>query len=369
VVGDLPMLWKELHIESGLRFHWMAWLITLLLMAATFLPAGFIMYQHFAGGYLNRAWQNHDRFAEEMNVWARVITVMVSVVTLLAVAVRAATCISSERDRQTLDSLLTTPLTSNQILGAKVLGNVTSVRLAWIWLGGVWLLALITGGLHPFALPFLMGAWLVYAFFLSMVGCWFSVISRTSQRAIVYTLLCTIGFAFGHWLPWLCCMPIMIRGPGPGSGVEYLAKFQAGATPPFAIGVLTFYAQDFHHRGPDSIAEMIGFSVCGLFLWLCGGVFLWTAVLQRFRKVTQRGTEALLNQYDQPYHYPPRLRPRLEHEVLPSVIFFDEAGEPQSQRNVNDRTKDLTRPWGARLIEEIQEKPPYRPPPDVQDTK
>ena len=65
-----------------------------------------------------------------MNLWVRGCTAAVGSLTLLAVGVRASTAHSSERDRQTLDSLLTTPLDSTTILVGKWLGAICSVRLA-----------------------------------------------------------------------------------------------------------------------------------------------------------------------------------------------------------------------------------------------
>jgi hypothetical protein len=364
------------NIEGGLRLHWIVWLIMLLVAVATFIPALLILYDHFFGyqSYRNYNYYNIDPLARDMNTWVRCMTVLVGVVTLLAVAVRAATCVSGERDRQTLDGLLTTPLTASQIIGAKTLGNVTSVRLTWLWLGAIWLIALLAGGLHPFALPFLMGAWLIYAFFLSLLGTWFSVISRTSQRAIVYTLLATIGLGVGHWLPWCCCLPFAFFGPGPGPGLQYPAMFQAGLTPPAALVILSFYEQDLYrpHGATNEFGQLIGFSVCGLFLWLCATLFMWSMVLQRFRKVALRGTEMLFSAHDQAYYRypgPPRVRPAPADERASShLVLLDEAGQPVPRgATLIDETHNPPQPRGAILIEEIRDPPPSRPKAPDQD--
>src|SRR5688500_2057016 len=94
-----------------------------------------------------------------VNQWVRVVGTLVACLTLLGVAVRAASSVSGERDRQTLDSLLTTPLDGNAILWAKWLGSVLSVRRAWAWLGLVWLLGGLTGGLYLPTVPWLVLAW------------------------------------------------------------------------------------------------------------------------------------------------------------------------------------------------------------------
>jgi ABC-type transport system involved in multi-copper enzyme maturation permease subunit len=373
-VGDLPMLWKELHIEGGLRFHWVAMLITLLVMAATFVPAFAILQSHYYRGYSGYRYgmPGFDPLAAEMNGWARIMTGLVGSITLLAVAVRAATCISGERDRQTWDGLLTTPMSASQILAAKALGNVTSVRLAWLWLGGIWLLTLLAGGLHPFAIAFLVGAWIVFAFFLSMLGCWFSTVARTSTRSIVYTLLATIGLSVGHWAIWCCCMPMFFfRGPGPGRDLEYVLMFQAGITPPVALGLLTFYPYDFRDYGPHGMAQAIGFSVCGVFLWLCAALVLWTIVLQKLRLATLRGSEGHFSALDQPVHkHQPEPRQVTSRELQQPMdaIVLDEEQErrPRGARLVEEIREDPG-PRGARLIEEIREQPPRRPRPEARD--
>jgi ABC-type transport system involved in multi-copper enzyme maturation permease subunit len=355
-VSDLPMLWKELHIEGGLCLHWVAWLIVLLIMATTLIPAVGIMIQ-YPGRDVYRAssifWTD-NRLAMEINVWARSVTAAVGSLTLLAVAVRAATCISGERDRQTFDSLLTTPMSASEMLAAKALGNVAAIRLAWIWLGSVWLLALATGGLHPFALPFLLGAWLIYAFFASMLGCWFSIVSRSSQRAIMATLLSVVGLTSGHWLVWCCCGPMVAAGgggPGSGEAVLHVLQFQAGITPSAALGFLTFYEQDFGHHDPvGGLPQLIGYSLCGLFVWLCVGLFLWHVTLERFRRVTLRGAEAELEAYISSHDY----RPRAQQE---------RRGPPTARQpgaTITPEAVDELHPRGARLIEKIQE--PRQPP-------
>ncbi len=134
--------------------------------------------------------------------------------TLVGLAVRASTSIGTERDKQTFDSLLTSPMDSNTILGAKFIGTMLSMRLAWIWLGLIWGLGIITGGLHVFALPLLLAAWVVFASFFTMLGLWFSMMAKTTMRATVYTVLFTIGLGGGHWVIWLCCGPLLFLGGG-----------------------------------------------------------------------------------------------------------------------------------------------------------
>ena len=80
------------------------------------------------------------------------------------------------------------------------------------------------------ALALLLVAWCVYAATLAFLGLWFSLVCRTSARAILATLGTTLALTFAHWLPWMCCA---IGGMGcGGSGLLDVLLVQVGATPP-----------------------------------------------------------------------------------------------------------------------------------------
>ena len=336
-MGDSPMFWKEIFVEGRLRFHWVMWLLTFIVAVCIFLPVFFILWRYYNRPFTGIGWGRRIvyRLHRPMNEWVRFSTSIVGCLTLLTVAVRGATCISNERDRQTWDSLLTTPMTASHLLAAKVLGNIVSVRLAWIWLGVMWLIAMVFGGISILALPLLVIAWFVYAAFLSLLGCGFSIIASSSQRAIVYTLLATVGLSVGHWLPWFCCIPI----GGPGREVEHLAKFQAGLTPPAVLGILPFFRHD--HR---EVAELVGFSVCGLFIWTCGTLFLWATTLTKLRTDTMRLHED--------WHQPTKRSPnqsRRESERM-----------PDSSSTAIKRPSEIISE-GVVLLEESWEESPTQP--------
>src|SRR5262249_22147135 len=130
-----------------------------------------------------------DSLHNSINLWVRLAGTTVAILTLLGVAFRAASSVSGERDKQTIDSLLSTPLTPEAILYAKWAGSVLSVRWAWAWLGLIWLLAGSLGGLSPVTLPWLLLTWLAYATFCAALGLYFSVTSTTMMRATLSTLV------------------------------------------------------------------------------------------------------------------------------------------------------------------------------------
>lgn len=285
--GELPMLWKEVCVEGGLRFNWTSTFLIVILFVLSLIPFIVVISNYWlaGGGNVNRPWET---LQSDINVWIRIIGTLVGCVLLLGVAVRASTTVSGERDKQTFDALLTTPLSSTSILWSKWVGSVLSVRLGWIWLGFIWIVGAITGGLHVFALPLIVGAWTVFAGVAAMVGLWYSMVAKSSTRATVWTLLTLIGLGGGHWLPWFCCLSFMVGGPD--RGWEYLLKFQAGVTPPFVLGFLQFHGEEFvRHPEHSEMMELLFFCFFGLFLWAMAAAIFWITVLApRFRVITGR---------------------------------------------------------------------------------
>ena len=84
------------------------------------------------------------------------------------------------------------------------------------WLAFIWGVGVLGCGLNLLAVPLLVLAWCVYAAAMASLGLWFSLVSRTSMRAVLYTILAAVGLAVGHWLIWLpCgCLSLWQRFPG-----------------------------------------------------------------------------------------------------------------------------------------------------------
>jgi ABC-type transport system involved in multi-copper enzyme maturation permease subunit len=304
-VGTQPMLWKEILVEPGLRFGWLGRAFVALLILGSFIPAVIIIVQYleavFGGSGGRRVWGNPwDLLQQEMNVWVRILGTAAACLMLLAVAVRASGTVSGERDRQTFDGLLTTPLESNTILFAKWLGALLSVRWAWLWVGSIWFLGLVTGGVHPLAVPLLPIAWLVYAAMFATVGIWFSIVCRTTLRSTLWTLVTVLGMSVGHWLlSSMCCfMPLSLLANVRGHTLDYLAKLEFGQTPPLVLGLFAFSGRELDNDfGRKDTIELIVSCLFGLACWAAAAAALWLGASLRFRAVTarlpfQRGTLA-----------------------------------------------------------------------------
>jgi ABC-type transport system involved in multi-copper enzyme maturation permease subunit len=259
-VGIEPMIWKELFVERGLTVNRFGRALIILIILASLVPAAWLIGaaalsyfgllpgpepgpQFFAGYYGRWWWLNPwDYLGATLNVWVRYAGSAVACLLVLAVGVRAAAAVTSERDKQTLDMLLTTPLLARNILRAKWLGSLASVRWVAAWLCLIWGVGLVFGGLDIVTLPWLMLACAVYACFLASLGLWCSVRCRNTQRATTFTIALAAGLGFGHWLIWpLHALYPTQRGWAPG----WLYVQVYGLTPPLAISWLSFRGQQF----------------------------------------------------------------------------------------------------------------------------
>jgi ABC-type transport system involved in multi-copper enzyme maturation permease subunit len=312
-IGQWPMVWKEVVAEPGFRLHWLGRVFVGALVVAGFVPLWLILGDPFLSQ------QSEARLA--INAWVRGVGTGVACLMLLGVAVRAASSISGERDRQTLDSLLTSPLESADILYSKWVGSILGVRWAWIWLGVIWLIGVFTGGLNFLAVPLTLGAWLVLAAFVAALGLWFSTVSKTTLRATVWTLVTLVGLWGGHWLIWVCCAPCLIAagpGAGVGSGDAWRLVFEFhgfGLTPPATLALLAFQGQELT-AGPDSANRVVGEIACcslvGLAVWGAGAAMLWSATTTRFSHL---------------YGRMPRARPRTPGRAAELFAAADEPSE------------------------------------------
>ncbi len=293
-IGELPMLWKELHIEGRLRFNWVAWTVVVVLVVLT-LGSGLTVLCAYVLDLIFKGVAGWRELPEVMNAWFRVAGTGVACLMLLMLAVRASTSITGERERDTFDALLTTPMSCEAILGAKLLGCLTSMRMGWLWFGTMIAVALLTQGLHLMAVPIVLGTWFVYAVFFTMVGLWFSMVCQTSLRATVLTVLTVLFLGGGHWLLMgLCCLVpalMFMRHGNPGDLLRYFVQFEAGMTPPFVLQHFAYpwrgLTRDF---GPESFeVQMFYFSLVGVFLWAMACLFVWYGMLlPRFREMMRR---------------------------------------------------------------------------------
>jgi ABC-type transport system involved in multi-copper enzyme maturation permease subunit len=300
-VGQFPMIWKEVFAEPGFRFNVFSRIVLGVLVLGTFVPAIIMLaiaLDEVFGIWGRVRWGRVGSIFEwlpaAMNIWARIVGTLVACLMLLAVVVRASGSISGERDKQTLDALYTTPLSSDAMLLAKALGCILSVRWAWLWLGAIWGLTVVCQGYNVVCLPILVFAWFTYAAFLTCLGLWFSMVCRTTMRANLWAMLTTILAGLGHWLIWMCCIPVFTfaedeLGQAFFDLLEWVAKVQVGLTPPLALGwYLPFRMEEFTEANADRHASELLLGGIGICFWGLAALAMWMAISRRFRVLSNR---------------------------------------------------------------------------------
>jgi ABC-type transport system involved in multi-copper enzyme maturation permease subunit len=272
-IGNYPMLWKALVVDTRGRRGPLGLLLAGLLIAGLIWPALQVVY------YFGRTApaSPEDPLSNLLNLWIRGAGALIGCFLLLGVAVRASGGISGERERQTLDGLLATTLTNREILFSKWLGSMVNDRWPWFWLGLVFGIGLATQALHPLAIGYFALAWLVYAALLTGLGLWFSVAARNSRRALMGTLVsCFLGMVF-----------FMLGAYDLAEG--WLSASDAySLLPPQTLAFLAFSPIDYQEWSTNSLKIRVIIYPLALAVCACAALTLWFLVQIRFRHLTGR---------------------------------------------------------------------------------
>jgi ABC-type Na+ efflux pump permease subunit len=174
-VGDDPILWREMNLSrGGLISKSFGFLILLGMYSAlayvTYFftrPALVEVWQHgYTAGITSAEtpeWNLAIRYfmsgydvnppsdvaRTELNVYLRNVTTPLLFLIALVTAGMASEGITSERARETWDSLIATPLTARDILRSKMLAALWRMRALVATLLGLWAIGLVAGAIHP----------------------------------------------------------------------------------------------------------------------------------------------------------------------------------------------------------------------------
>lgn len=258
-LGDRPMLWKELFADQArLRLGILGRLVIGTIAAGYFLLAVSFAWSPTDGGM--RPWQ-----LEEFAAWT---TALLSL-GLILIAARAASSITSEKDRQCWEPLLLTSLTPSEIIGGKIWGNLYAARGLALLVSFAWLLQLVSYPDYLIVIPFDLATLGVLMLFCSSLGVLFSLYSRDSLRAIATTLAVGIVVGGGYIF---CCVLVLIPSGGPGRGSEIIFA----ACMPFLLVFPTIVYAESHQQYSTTevgltaayVIGMIGYAVASLLIWL-----------------------------------------------------------------------------------------------------
>ncbi|MDE2508914.1 MAG: ABC transporter permease subunit [Planctomycetota bacterium] len=222
--GDDAMLWKERYFSQTRRaVKIVAGLIVAVVMVmlgyATWEVAKPAFIDLLANGYSSDF--NSSR-QQDFGYFVKAVTVGSYVLLTLAVGVAAASSLTSERERDTWISLIATPLEGWEIVRGKMVGAVWGYRWVLGLMAFYWLLGLVLGSIHPFGLVTAALVTAVYVWFATAVGVYFSLVSRTTTRAMAATIGLLI-FLNGGYL--FCVIPLRIESPPAFFGVTPMVEW------------------------------------------------------------------------------------------------------------------------------------------------
>lgn len=275
-VWDNALLWKELYTEgtvgaAGTRD--VGKIVSVVAVVAVL-------------AYLPGAFSTKDQgLADATHRWVQGLGTTVSCLTLVGVALSAASRLSRERERRTLDGLRALPIEPREILLAKWLASILSVRWLLVPLAALWAFGVVTGGLSPFALPWLVGAWLAYAGFVAALGLLFSALARTTLRAFLFTLLVGLVFVCGPGTFYRAVFADSgYAAPWGGQPAWDMLLLDYGLTPTLTLNGLAFRSADFVSTGWSSAAPLweVFAALVGLQAYLVATALVGVLVLSRF---------------------------------------------------------------------------------------
>jgi ABC-type transport system involved in multi-copper enzyme maturation permease subunit len=232
-VGEQPIAWKERHVEGMMPAAFLRrlprWLGVLVLFAASTAASVFILWLYLAPGFTLA-----DLFVRAAQLDAngvaacllptsagfQVLGVAVALLASLLVGIRCSGAVSGERERQTWEALLLTPLTSKQLIRGKLWG-IMGASLLFVLAYAVPALALsLLGSLPDLAAGNLpaafwtliwLGVTLLAMYFIGAAGIWCSVRCKTSWRSLLWTV--GIGYG-GGFLVYLVTAPVLLLVAG-----------------------------------------------------------------------------------------------------------------------------------------------------------
>lgn len=193
-VGDDPVFWREWRGTASPRNR-VAQVVFLTFILFWFMwPFVMVPFQLVAPGTFGEPMSG-----SAMNGYFRFSNVALLGIVLLAVVSRSAVSIATERDRDTWLSLLSTPLTAEEILRGKILGALRPMvwYFGWLFIGGG--IAGMQYGLSSMAIPLLGTLALFLAVLTATIGVHQSLFSNGTTRAMSSTVAAVVLlFGLGH---------------------------------------------------------------------------------------------------------------------------------------------------------------------------
>jgi ABC-type transport system involved in multi-copper enzyme maturation permease subunit len=281
VLGDRPMLWKEIVTEPAASRLGVVGRIAMLLILAAIIGITLIGFfeAEYSPGYVSKSLQIPSHYF----FYCIYMGALVGSGGLLLIAARAAGAITSEKERDCWVPLISTPLEPHEIILGKIAGNLWAARGIFVVLAIIWGLGAVLDPGFLLAIAFMMITLLILAVYASGLGVLFSLWCRTSMRAMAATLA-TALFAGGFYL--CCCIPLTFGNSRFGNEAIIILS----GCVPFLIGIPGgIYVDSIsNHNMSEPVPNMIAAYILGTVGYAFAAVVLIFSSIKNFDRFSGR---------------------------------------------------------------------------------
>lgn len=282
--GNYPLLWKESRFGQFFPDARTEVGVLALILLAFMGTGAALAYISQVGG--------QGPLPREAQVFGRGVGMVLLWVALFLTAISAAGRVARERQQQTLESLLTLPVSHFDILFAKWVGSLSNISLLWALLGAIYAICWLLSGMSIYSVLMIVPAVVVYSAFAATVGLWFSITQATALRAAMCSILVWLAVLIG---PGLISGMVAGRfavpdGSWPESLAEWALSFMSdGLSPNKVLWNLCFRTEELTSaRDGANVIQRIVMGLAGLHYYVLATIVLWLATIARFRAMSSQ---------------------------------------------------------------------------------
>ncbi len=267
---NYPLLWKECFAEKSLRkLGFVGRTVVVMIFASVWGFAAWLVF-------IQTTWRLSDVCFQ-----LAILGSFTASIGLMWVAVRGAGSVTSEKQRATWLSLLSTPQTLTEITFAKILGNVLACRGFFIFMAAIWWLMPLREASFAALMAAVCSCGMLAILMLaaSTLGVASSLYCRTGVNAVVCTVMSGLFFAFGYIF---LLIPFM---QGPAS--DGWTVLMSGFVPLLLVGPYVF-AGEWMMSGKVVSNEMLAPILLGPVGYVFASVFLASLLTANFSRLTGR---------------------------------------------------------------------------------
>ncbi len=237
--GADAMLWKERHFARTDFFTKMVVLPATVFLTVCVLLAGRFdeLVRHSFADVWQRGYSSFSHERTHFNETLCAVSPIYVSLWLLAVAGASASAVSFEREQDTWDSLIASPLSGWEILRGKGVGAIWGLRGFGGLLSLFWLVGLAAGAIHPLGLLLALLITGLLTWFVLALGIRASLSARKTSRALTITIAVLVFLNLGYLA---VVYPILQVVRDPYESQQYV---MIGCTPLIAGYALLSYPQ------------------------------------------------------------------------------------------------------------------------------